>query len=178
MHEHQADGAGADDDHGVARAGTALFQAADDAGERFSEGGVFKRSGGGDGEGVFGDDTGGDADVLGVGSVVEEEILAEVLLAVAAEETDVAGCGVESDDAVADFEGGYSFAGLYDGSGDLVAEGNGRLQHFGVVAATVDFEIGTAGEGRADPEDQFAGGSLRDGNVLQSQVFLAVEHRC
>jgi hypothetical protein len=96
---------------------------------------------------------------------------------VAAEETDVAGGGVESDYAIANFEGGYAVTGLHDDSGDLVAEWNGGLQHPGMVAATVDFEIGTAGESRTDPEDQFAGGSVRDGNALQSQVFFAVEHR-
>ena len=42
VHEHEADGAGADDDHGVAGAGSALFEAANDAGEGFGEGGVFE----------------------------------------------------------------------------------------------------------------------------------------
>ena len=78
-------------------------------------------------EGVLLDDAGGDADVFGVGSVVEEQVLAEVLLAVAAEEADVAGGGVEGDDAVAFAEGGDAGADFGDDAGELVAEGDGRL---------------------------------------------------
>ena len=81
VHEHEADGAGADDDHGVAGLGSAFLEAADDAGEGLGEGGVFEGDVVGDEEGVLFDDAGGDADVFGVGAVVEEEILAEILLA-------------------------------------------------------------------------------------------------
>ena len=106
----QADGAGADDDHGVAGAGAGLFEATDDAGERLGEGGVLEAGLAGMAQGIFLDDAGGDADVFGVGAVVEEEVFAEVLLAVAAEEAGVAGGGVEGHDAVADGEVGDACA--------------------------------------------------------------------
>ena len=83
---------------------------------------MLEGDGVGDAEGIFFDDACGNADEFGVGAVVEEEIVAEVLLAVAAEEADVAGRGVEGQDAVADGEFGDAVADLDDGSGDLVAE--------------------------------------------------------
>ncbi len=111
---------------------------------------------GGNQQGVLFDDAGGDADVLGVSAVVEEEVFAEILLAVAAEEADVAGSGVEGDDAVAACEWRYSGPTSTTVPASFVAEGDGRLQHHGVVAAAIDLEIGAAGEGCADPDHQFA----------------------
>jgi hypothetical protein len=156
VHEHEADGAGTDDDHGVAGTGSALFEAADDAGKRFGEGGVLEGDTVGDEEGVLFDDAGGDADVLGVGAVVEEEVFAEILLAMGAEETDVAGSGVEGYDAVAFAEGVDSGADFGDYAGELVTEGDRRLQHEGMVAAAVDLEISAAGKGCAYTNDQLS----------------------
>jgi hypothetical protein len=153
-----------------------LFEAAQDAGQGFGEGGVLEGDGVGDREGVFFDDACGDADELGVGTVVEEEVVAEVLLAVEAEEAGVAGCGVEREDAVAEGEPGDAFADLDDGSGDLVAEEAVEGEHLGVIAAAVDFEVGAAGEGGADAQDELAGAGGGDGHVLDAQVFLAAKN--
>lgn len=94
VHEHEADGPGSDHDHRIAGPGATLFQAADDAGKRFGEGGMLEWDTVRDPEGIFFDDTGGNFDVFGVGAVVEEKIFAEVLLIVLAEETGVARGGV------------------------------------------------------------------------------------
>ena len=51
--EEQADGAGAEDDGGLVGCGAGLFEAADDAGEGFGEGGVLEGDGVGDAEGVL-----------------------------------------------------------------------------------------------------------------------------
>jgi hypothetical protein len=51
-------------------------------------------------------------------------------------------------------------------SGELVAEGDGRLEHHGVIAAAVDLEVGAAGEGSADAKHQLALGGARDGHGL------------
>jgi hypothetical protein len=127
---------------------------------------------------VAGDDFGGDADEFGIGSVVEEEIFAEILLGALAEIALAAGGRVDRDDTVAEFKIHTffdAFAQFDDSAGELMAEEGGRLDHLGVVAAAEDFEVGAAGEGYGDFEDEFAGVGARDGNLFDADVFLAVE---
>ncbi len=131
----------------------------------------------GDGKGIFGDDPGWDADVFGVGAVVEEKVFAEVLLAVQAEEAGVTGGGVEGDDAVVTAEGGYAFTDVHDGAGEFMAEETVGCEHFGVVAAAKDFEVCAAGEGGVNAEDEFPGGGDGLCHAFQAQVFPAVQHR-
>jgi len=173
--EEQADGAGAEDDDGLAGMSARLFEAADDAGKGFGEGCVFERDGFGNLEGILFDDACRDAKELGVGAVVEEEVVAEVLLVVAAEETGVARRGVEGKHTVAESKSGSAVADLDDGSGELVAEEAVGGEHFGVVAAAVDLEVGTAGEGRAYAQDQLARARDGDGDVLDAEVFPAAK---
>ena len=80
------------------------FEPLHHAGERLGERGVLQRHAVRDQQRVLLHDARGDAHVLGVGAVVEEQVFAEVLLAVPAEEAVVAGRGVHGDDAVADGE--------------------------------------------------------------------------
>jgi hypothetical protein len=115
-----------------------------------------------------------DAHVLGVGAVVEEQVLAEVLLSVTAEETVVAGGGVERQHAVAHAEPGDTGTHLYDYASQLVAEDHRGLQHHGVVSAAVDLEVGAAGEGRAHAQEEFARADRRNGNPLHAQVLAAI----
>ena len=89
MEEHEPNRAGPEYGHGVARLGRRLGKATNNAGEGLGEGSVFELDIGGDMERVFLDDTGGDAQVLGVSAVIEEEIVAQVLLAFAAPEAGV-----------------------------------------------------------------------------------------
>ena len=46
-----------------------------------------------------------------------------------------------------------------------------------MVAATVDLEVGAAGKGRAHANDQFPVQGAGYVYLLQSKVFLAVQHR-
>jgi hypothetical protein len=72
VHEHQADGPCADDDHGVAGFGSALLEAANDTGQRFSERGVLEGDIVRDEQGILFDDASWNTDELGVGPVVEQ----------------------------------------------------------------------------------------------------------
>ncbi len=173
--EEQSDGAGAEDDGSLVGRGARLFEAADDAGEGFGEGSVLEGDVVGDTQGVLLDDARRDADEFGVGTVVEEKVVAEVLLVVAAEEAGVAGRGVEREDAVADGEGGDAVSDLNDGSGKLVAEEAIEGEHLGVVAAAVDLEVGATGKGGAHPQDQLAGTCGGDRDIFDAEVFLAAE---
>jgi hypothetical protein len=177
VHEHEAYGAGTENDHGVSRTGGSLLKAAYNAGERLSERGVFEGDVVWDVEGVLLNDARGDADVLGVGAVVEEEIFAEVLLVAGAEEAGVAGRRVEGDDAVSRAEATNAGASLHHSPGEFVAERDGRLKHHGVIPAAVDLEIGPARECGTDAEDKFTAAGVRNGNLLKTQIFLAVENR-
>jgi hypothetical protein len=63
----------------------------DHAGEGLGEGGVFEGDVGRDKECVFFDDARRDAEVFGVGAVVEDKVFAEILLAAGAPIACVAG---------------------------------------------------------------------------------------
>ena len=157
--------------------GSAFFEAANDAGQGFGESGVFEGNAVGNEQSVLLDDTGWDADVFGVGSVVEEEVFAEILLAVAAEETDVAGGRVEGNDPVAFAEVGDAGARLRRPLRRARGQRGWAAQHHGVVAAAVDLQVGAAGQGGADANHQFPGRGLGDRHLLQPKVFLAVQDR-
>src|SRR3954469_22525221 len=51
----------------------------------------------------------------------------------------------------------------------------GRDDHAGVIAAAKNFQIGTAGQGCSNLNDQFALFSLWHRNVLNSDIFAAVK---
>jgi hypothetical protein len=155
--------------------GMGVFESVHGAGEWLSECGVLKRDVVGDFEGVFGDDALGDADELGIGAVIEEEIVAEVFLAAIAEVAVAAGGGVECHYAVTGGELGDAFPGLYDGAGKLVSEERWGHDHAGMVAAAEDFKVSTAGKGRANADDQFPGQCLRHRDSLNANVFATVE---
>ncbi len=57
----------------------------------------------------------------------------------------------------------------------LVAEERGRHDHARVIAAAKDLQIGSAGERRADADDQLARCGLGNGNLLDANIFAAVE---
>jgi len=77
---------------------------------------VFQRNESGNVHGVLLDDARGDADVFGIGSVVEEQIFAEILLAALAEVALAAGRGVDGHDSIADGEAGDACSDLGDDS--------------------------------------------------------------
>ncbi len=123
VHEHEADGAGSDDDDRCRPAAAfdssrpRTTQASGSVRAACSKGTVSGTS-----RVFFSTMRRGNGDVFGVGSVVEEQVVAEVLLIAAAEVAVVAGGGIEGDDAVADAESGDGGADFVDNSGKLVAE--------------------------------------------------------
>src|SRR5579883_221764 len=174
--EHKADGARADDGDGIAWLRVGFLQSASDAGKRLGERGVLEGNSVGNMQCVLFDNARRDADVFGVGSVVEDEVIAEVLLSSLAEVALIARGGVERDDAVANLEIGDASAHFFDGPGQFVAERDGWLEHFGVVAAAVDFKVSAAGERGCDADDDFARPGGRHREFFDAQVFLTVEH--
>ncbi len=128
-------------------------------------------------EHVFHDDAAGDAHVLGVGTVVEEKIFAEIFLATAAVKAAQAGRGICSDNTQAQAPPGVdSLPHRGDFADDFVAENRGRLDHLGVIAALPDFEVGAIGEREAHAQQDFVGGQRRNIDFFQAQVLAAVQH--
>ena len=142
----QSDGAAADDDGGIAGADFHLMNAAQHAGERLDKRGAAVIDGVRHLEHVFHDDAAGDAEIFGVGTVVEEQVFAEIFLAAAAMEAAQARRGIGGDHALADAPAGVdTLAESGDFANDFVAENGGRLNHARVVAAPPNFEVGAVG---------------------------------
>ena len=92
----------------------------------------------------------GNADVLGVGAVVEQQILAQIFLAALAEEALAAGRRIGRHHALAR-RGNFvtSLAHRDDVAGQFVPEQGRRHDHPRVVAAAKDLDVGAAGERHA-----------------------------
>ena len=91
---------------------------------------------------IFVNDALGDPDVLGVGAVVEEKIVAQVFLAVQAIETCAARSRVSRHHARTLSEVPYPRANFNHFAGNLMSKERGRLNHVSVVAAPVNLQIG------------------------------------
>jgi hypothetical protein len=100
------------------------------------------------------------------------------LLARAAEETLVAGSGVQGDNAVAKDQGRHALSYTDDGSSELVTKETVYSEHLGVITAAIDFEVGSAGEGGANAQDKLSRASDRHRNAFDAQVFFAAKHGC
>ena len=121
------------------------------------------------------DDAPRDADVFGIGSVVEEQVFAEIFLVLGAVEAHLAGRGIERHHAHALLEAVHALADFLDYAGQFVAEERGRDDHAGVVAALIDLEIGAAGESDLDFDQHFALFHARDGHSFNLEIFFAVQ---
>ncbi len=175
LHEHQSNGAAAEDGDGVADLDSGFMQAAQNAGQRLGHGGIFEADAGRDDQHVGFNDALRHADVFGVGAVVEEQIFAEILLMLGAVKAHLAGSGVEGDDAHALLEAVDAGADFLDDSGQFVAEQGGRDDHAGMVAALEHLEISAAGQGDLDLDQNLAVTHARDGDFFDLQVFFAVQ---
>ena len=175
LHEHEADGAAAEDGDGIADFDSGFMQSAQHAGQRLGHGGVFEADVRRNDQHVGFNDAARDANVFSVGTVVEEEIFAEVLLMLGAVETHLAGRGVEGDDAHAFLEAVDAGADLLDDSGQFVAEEGRRDDHAGVIAALVDLEIGAAGQRDLDFDQNLAVTDARNRYFFDLEVFFAVQ---
>jgi len=90
-----------------------------------------------------------------------------------AEKTIVARRGIGHDHAVSDFP--FFSSGFRNHSGKFVAENGGRHDHFCVVAAFEDLEIGAAGERGFDADADFAGFERGWRNIFNLDFFLPVQ---
>jgi hypothetical protein len=116
------------------------------------------------------------ADELRISAVVEEQIVAQVLLAMRAEITLPAGCGVQRDYAVAGGKALGSLTNLDDSSGLFMAKERRRHNHARVIAPPEDLQVGSAGERRVHADDQLTGFGFGNGNLLDADIFATVEN--
>src|SRR5580658_2116552 len=177
MQNHQTQRTPADHGNDIAGARIRIFKAMHRAGQRLGEGGVFERDVIWNVQGVRGNNSGGDADELGVGAVVEQKIVTEVLLRAPAEVALAAGRGIQRDNAISGSEISYALAGLDHGSGKLVAKERGGHDHARVIAAAKDFQVGPAGERSTHADDQLARLGLGHRHTFDADVFPSVEDR-
>src|SRR5439155_22180511 len=99
--EHEADRPQADNRHRIARTDASLFEAPQHASQRLHQRGVLIADVFRDLVGVALDDAGGNANVFGVGAVIEQDVFAQILLALLAEIALFAGRGIGSYHALA-----------------------------------------------------------------------------
>ena len=175
MQNHQSQRAAADDGHRVAGMRMRVFESMHRAGQRLGQRGVLQRHMVGNVQRVLGHDARGNANELGISAVVEEQVVAEVLLAARTEIALSAGGGVERHHAVAGSKTRDSLAGLDDGSRQLVAKQRRRHNHARMVAAAEDLQVGAAGERRADADNQLTRPGLGNRHLLNANIFAAVE---
>ena len=152
-----------------------IFKPVHRAGQRLGQRGMLQRNVIGNTERVLGDDARRNANEFGIGAVVEQQVVAEVLLAALAEVALPAGRGVERHDAVAGRKSVDSLAGLDHRAGQLVPEQRRRHDHARVVAAPENLEVRSAGQGGAHLHDQFARSSVGYRNALDANVFAPME---
>jgi hypothetical protein len=143
--------------------------------QRFGESRVLKRHVIGNMQGVFGDDARRNADELGVGAIIEEQVVAKILLSAFAEIALTAGGGVERDDAVTRAKFSDASAGLNHGTGKLMSEESGGDDHARVVATAKNLQIGSAGKGRAHFDDYFSRRRLGHGHTFDTNIFASVK---
>jgi hypothetical protein len=175
LNEHQTDGAAAEDSDSVADFDASLMQSAQDAGQRLGHGGIFEAYFFRDDQHVGLNDAARNADVFGVGSVVEQQIFAEIFLMLRAIEAHLAGCGIERDHAHTLPEAVDAFTDLFHDSSEFVAKESGRNNHAGVIAALVHLEIGSAGEGDLNFDENFPLIDPGDGHSFNFDIFFAVQ---
>ena len=176
--EHQADWPAADHDGSVTGQRADFVDAAQDAGERLDQGGIGEGNVAGDLEHVFADDPAGDAHELGVGAVVEQQVLAEVLPAPQAEEAGIARRGIRRNHAHADANPVRNLAAHFrDHPGEFVAEDGRWNNHARMRTLFPDLEVRAAGERHLDLEQNFVFGQGRYRHLFHFQIFGAVKHR-
>ena len=127
---------------------------------------------------IFHDDAAGDAHVIGVGAVVEQQVVAKIFLATAAVIAAQTRRGIRGDNAHADPPAWiHPLADGRDLADQLVAKDGRRLNHFRVIAALPDFEVGTVGKRQPDAHQDFVGGQSGHVDFFNAKIFAAIQHR-
>ncbi len=163
---------------GIARAHFHFVNAAEHAGKRLNQRRAAVIDGVRHFQHVFHRDAAGDAHVFGISAVVEEQIFAKIFLPAAAVIAAQTRSGVGGDHAHANPPARvHTLAHRGDVADDFVAKHRGRLNHFGVIAALPDFQVGAIGKRETNAEENFFGGERRHVNHLDAQIFAAIQAR-
>src|ERR1700722_1313291 len=126
---------------------------------------------------IFGGDATGDAHVLGVSAVVEEQVLAEIFLSATAMKTTQARGGIGGHHAHADLPAGiYALSDGGNFADHFVAKDGRRLNHFGVITALPNFEVGAIGQREEHADQNFIDSQRGHIDLLNTQVFATVEN--
>lgn len=179
--EHESNRPGAEDEHVLSCAQLCVFDALHDARERFDERRVAERRFRFETQQIFLHKPRGNDNGLGVGAVEKKQIFAKIFLLVAAIKTFAAWRGIGHDDAVADLpiptlDIGLRTSDFTDHAGQFVTEDSGRHDHFGVIAAFENLQVGAAGERGFDMDADFAGFQRRQRDVFDSDFLFAEEN--
>ena len=123
------------------------------------------------------DDAARDVNVFGVGSVIEQQVFAEIFLVLRAVEAHAARRRVQRDHTHALLESFDVGPDLFDDPGQFMAEQRRRHNHAGVVAPLIDLQIGTASQGHLHLDQHFPFIQLGNRHLLDFDVLFAVEDR-
>ena len=115
-------------------------------------------------------DARGNADVLGISTVVEQQIVTEIRLAALTEPACAARRGVRSHHALSQQRTFHHIACYF------MTEESRRHDHLGVIAAAEYFDIGAAGKCRAHTDQHVARLKRGYGHPLHFDMLLAMEH--
>src|SRR5579884_270285 len=175
LHEHKSNGTSSDYNDAVARLRMSLVQPVQDTRQRLAHRRSFEADVIRNPQHIDFNDAAGNFDVLGVGSVNEEQVLAQVRLLPQAEEAHATGRGVQRNNAHSRAEVLHARAHFFDRSREFVPEQCRGLDHARVVPALEDLKIGAAGEGHLDFNQNLSLGHARDGHLLDFYVLFSVE---
>jgi hypothetical protein len=151
-HREQPDGSGAHHQHLFTGARLEILDPLNHTGQRLGERGGFERSPGAQTQQIPRDDPRRDHDRLGIGSVQEQQVVAEVFLPPGTPTAPTAGSRVGADHPVARNPPAHIGRDLDHRAGQLVTEDTRRGEHPGVVPPAVHLQIGPAGQCRPDPD--------------------------
>jgi hypothetical protein len=121
-------------------------------------------------------DARGDADVLSIRAIIEEQIVAEIYAPAPAVEALETRRGVRRNHTLPDAELCYARTQSHNVARQFVSEDCRWHDHARVITATEDFEVRPAGERRADANKNIASSEFRDRNVFEPDILLAVEY--
>src|SRR5215831_8579340 len=145
------------------------------AGQRLGERGAPRGQRGRDADDVGGHETGRQGDVLAVGPVDKEQVLAEVLTMHPTEAADAARSGVRRHHAVPFPKVGHAATDTGHRAGELMAEHRRNVRDHHRMTSPQHLHVGAAGERGLHPHDQLTDGRRRHGKLLQTQIAGTVE---
>jgi hypothetical protein len=173
--QEAAERALAEDHHGHVRLHPASLDPQQGTGERLGEGRARGGQARADRDQVAGHEARGQADVLTVGAVDEEQVLAEVGAPCAAEPALPARRRVGRHDPVALPDPGHAAADRGHHPGQLVAEDGGHVGDHHRVAAPQGLDVGAAGERGLYADHDTARLRLGHRDLLEPEVAGTVE---